>query len=288
MIHQGSRLYNMKRFHSAAEKFEKAFLYASIELNDAILADKALKLAITTWIVSTQFQNAFQLLDKLNIEEGKQLLRELTPTIAEAIDNLVKDKKYNMVKAYLYFIIDNFQRMGLFDEIKILGEKIVTVLKILMHQYIAENNPDQAQITLDELFSIWETFSIEREDMDDEIRSMAILFLNKNQFSIVDKLINYVQSYTIQKELTELRQQAEEQFRREKKDEQYANFSNAISVLKSYVDNEIEMFTVSNSEFYKNIEQLKKEGKILRQLLNLKNEHLGSKMLGIWIFLMRF
>ncbi len=81
-------------------------------------------------------------------------------TIAEAIDNLVKDKKYDMVKAYLYFIIDNFQRMGLFDEIKILGEKIVTVLKILMHQYIAENNPDQAQITLDELFSIWETFSI--------------------------------------------------------------------------------------------------------------------------------
>ncbi len=97
-----------------------------------------------------------------------------------------------------------------------------------------------------------------------------------------------MQSYTIQKELTELRQQAEEQFRREKKDEQYANFSNAISVLKSYVDNEIEMFTVSNSEFYKNIEQLKKEEEYLRRLLNLKNEHLGSKMLGIWIFLMRF
>ncbi|TFG14698.1 MAG: hypothetical protein EU535_03070 [Promethearchaeota archaeon] len=280
LIHQGSRLYNMKRFHSAAEKFEKAFLYASIELNEPTLADQALKLAITTWIVATQFRNAFQLLDKLNIEEGKKLLRELTPTIAEAIDNLVQNKKYDMVKAYLYFIIDNFQRMGLFDEIKILGEKIVTVLKILMHQYIAENNPDQAQITLDELFSIWETFSIEREDMDDEIRSMAILFLNTNQFSIVDKLINYVQSYSIQKELTELRQQAEEQFRREKKDEQYANFSNAISVLKSYINDEIDMFTVSNSEFYKYIEQLKKEGKILEATSEFKKRASWFKNVG--------
>ncbi|MHA1110081.1 MAG: hypothetical protein ACTSRE_03215 [Promethearchaeota archaeon] len=270
MIHQGSRLYNMKRFHSAAEKFEKAFLYASIELNDPVLADQSLKLAITTWVVSTQFPNAFQLLDKLNIEEGKKLLRELTQTIAEAIDRLINDKKYDMVKAHLYFIIDKFQRMGLFEEIKILGEKIVTVLKILMHQYIAENHPDQANITLDELFSVWETFSIEREDMDPEIRSMAILFLNKNQFSIVDKLINYVQSYSIQKELTELRQQAEEQFRREKKDEQYAHFSNAISVLQSYVNKEIDIFTLSNAEFYKHVEQLKKEGKILEATSEFK------------------
>ncbi len=270
MIHQGSRLYNMNRFHSAAEKFEKAYLYSSIELNDDALAEKSLNLAITTWVVSTEFQNAFQLLEKLDVEDGKKLLRELTSIIAEAIDRLIKAKKYDMVKGHLYFIIDKFQRMGLFDEIKILGEKIVTVLHILMDQYIDENNPDQANITLDELFNIWEVFSLERQDVDTKIRSIAILFLNKNQFSIVDKLINYVQAYQIQKELTELRQQAEEQFRRERKDEQFTTFSNAISVLKSYVDKEIDIFSLSNAEFYKQIEKLKKEGKILEATSEIK------------------
>ncbi len=270
MLHQGSRLYNMKRFHNAAEKFEKAYLYSSIELNDEDLADKSLKLAITTWIISTEFQNAFQLLEKLDFEEQKELLRELTPNLAQAVDWLIEAKKFDMVKGQLYLIIDKFQRLGLFEEIKILGEKIVTVLKILINQYIGDKDPHSANLTLDELFNIWETFSLERQDVDHSIRSIAILFLEQNQFSIVDKLINYVQSYSIQKELTELRQLGEEQYRKKLKDTAFTQFSNAISVLKSYVDKENQIFTQSNNEFYKHIEELKKAEKILEATSEIK------------------
>jgi hypothetical protein len=280
MIHQASRFYNMKRFYTAAEMFEKAYLYAKIELNDDELADNALKLAITTWIIATEFQNAFQLMEKLDFNEIRDMMKQLTPHIANAVDRLIEAKRYDIVKGHLYFIIDKFQRSGLFEEIKILGNKIAIVLKILIKQYIEEQNPDQANLTLEELFNIWETFSLEREDIDQIIRSIAILFLNKNQFSVVDKLINFVQSYTIQKEITELRQQAEEEYRKNLRDSAFTFFTNAISVLKGYVEKEINIFNQSNNEFYKRIEQLKKEQKMLEATSEFKKRAVWFKNVG--------
>ena len=280
LIHQGSRLYNMKRFHTAAELFEKAYLYASIELNDDALAENALKLAITTWIIATEFQNAFRLLEKLDLNHQFEQMKQLTPQIAEAVDHLIEAKRYDIVKGLLYFIIDNFQRNGLFEEIKILGNKIVIVLKILIDQYINENDPDSANLTLNELFNIWDTFHIDREDVDVKIRAIAILFLNKNQFSMVDKLITYVQLYTIQHELTELRQQGEEEYRKKLKDTAYTQFANAVSVLKSYVEKEIGIFNQSNNEFLKHIEQLKKDQKILEATSEIKKRADWYKNVG--------
>ncbi|MBN2156412.1 MAG: hypothetical protein JW776_10240 [Candidatus Lokiarchaeota archaeon] len=280
LVHQGSRLFNMKRYHTAAEKFEKAYLYASIELNDEELAEKSLKLAITTWITSTEFQNAFQLMEKLDFKEQKELMQDLTPGIARAVDRLIEEKRYDIVKGQLYFTIDKYQRMGLFDEIKILGEKIVIVLRILLNQYIKENDPDSANLTLEELFNIWETFHIDREDVDDSIRSIAILFLNKNQFSIVDKLINYVQSYPIQKELTELRQSAEEEYRKNRIDSAITHYTNAISVLKKYVEKEKTEFIQANEKLYRQIEELKKADKILEATSEIKKRADWFKNVG--------
>ncbi|MCP4760762.1 MAG: hypothetical protein GY870_03205 [archaeon] len=282
LLHQANSLFKMKRFRNAAEKYEKAALWAKIELDetDSDIAQEALFNAINTWTSACEFQNSFRLLEKIDHTEQLLIMENLGPKIAAAADYLIENKRYDVVKSQLYFCIDKFQRVGLFDSVKILGEKIATVLKIFINNQIEEASPDSANLSLDELFNIWDTFNLERENLDNQIYEISNLFLKKHEFSIIDTLISQVEDLDIKTKISVDRSNAEESFKKSKKDVAQADLNVALEILEKYIKEEVSQFTESNKKVLEYVKSLKSEGQYWDTSLILKQRAQWYKKIG--------
>lgn len=270
LIHQGDRLKKISRYRSAAEKFEKAALWSSIEIEDPSIHQDAIEKAISTWVAACDFQNAFKLVERLDHNVKLDLMANIAEEIAASADHLIKKGQYAILKSQLYFCIDKYQRAGLFDYVELLADKIVRVLKILLDQDIREGKPDSTVLTLDELYNIWETFNLESQDVDDKIVEIAKLFLSRHEFSIIDSLMPKVQSGSVQAKITELRNEAEENFSKQQQDQAVAEYLKGTELLEEYIKEEVSMFDEITSNMIEYSISLAKDGQNWESALILK------------------
>jgi tetratricopeptide (TPR) repeat protein len=189
LISQGDRSFKVKRYRNAAEKYEKAALWASIELNNIELNQKSINQAIFTWISACEIPNAFKLIEKLDHTEQLKTMQNLTPKIASATDFLISQNNFDVAKTQLYYAIDKYQRAGLFEDVKKLAEKMITLMKVILQNNIREEFPDEAMLAVDEIINIWETFELKKENIDSILEAIANVYIKKHEFSAIDKLL---------------------------------------------------------------------------------------------------
>ncbi|MBD3349931.1 MAG: hypothetical protein GF364_00415, partial [Candidatus Lokiarchaeota archaeon] len=284
LLHQGDRAYKVKRFRNAAERYEKAALWSSIELEDNEIYDKAMNDAITTWISACEFSNAFKLMEKLDHNERLKKMDVLTPKIAGAADYLIQNKNYAVLKAQLYYCIDKYQRAGLFESVEIFAEKIVKVMKIILQQDIENKSPDSALLTLDELFNIWETFELEPENLDSIILKIVELFLQKHEFSIIENLLSRVNDIEVKKQISEKRSDAEEKYAKTQQSLAQEDYNKAVAILEKYIQKERDQFSKENQDLIDYVNDLLKDNQHWDASLILKQKADWYKSLNLKIF----
>ncbi|MHA1871662.1 MAG: hypothetical protein ACTSU2_10125 [Promethearchaeota archaeon] len=256
MLLEGDQLFKIKRYKSAAEKYEKAAIWSSIELDDEELTNKSIEKSISTWIYAGEFQNSFRLIERLDHLDQLEMMKKIVKIILYVADQIIKNQDFEIIKGQLYYCIDKYQRMGLFEEVKELGKKIMGVLNNLIDQYIAKEDPDSALLTIEEYFNIIETFDIKGENIDNKVAEVSKLFIQNRQFTIIDKLINFINSKELQNEINDILVKYEEKYKKELKDKQIEQYNNAKKLLEKYILNEVSMFQNYNQKIYSYVDKL--------------------------------
>ncbi|MHA1728833.1 MAG: hypothetical protein ACTSWY_08885 [Promethearchaeota archaeon] len=260
----------MRYYRKAAEKYEQAAIWSSIELENSELSKKTLISAISAWISACEFQNAFRLMDRMEHTAQLDIMQNLPTNFSQAADSLIQSEKYDLAKMQLYLCIDKYQRSDLFVEAKIFAEQISTVLKNLLKRCIGDGDPDSALLVLDELLNIWETFDLDIENIDKQVEKIARLFLKVYDFSIIEKLLTYIQDPEIKVKITENRSKAEDEYKKSKKDVAVAKFNEAAKVLEEYIKKEIREFRNEDNKIQDSVKIMKNEGQYWDASLILK------------------
>ncbi|MFX0071769.1 MAG: hypothetical protein ACFFAO_11830, partial [Candidatus Hermodarchaeota archaeon] len=118
MILEGTKLFNQKEYEIAANQYEKAGQWASIELDDYNLVENSFKLAINSWISACKCEKAFIIIERLPHEKVLSYLNEISDKIIKAVDYLVSIGNLNAAKEQMYYSIFTYQREALFDILK--------------------------------------------------------------------------------------------------------------------------------------------------------------------------
>ena len=220
LIAEGRRQNNEKQFLQAAKTFEMAGNWARIELNDEELMKKAYQYSIYAYISSIEFAKAFTLLEKFNHDEMIEILTNLTDKILGAADFLKSRNELSLAKEKLYICFQRYQKLGLFEDIKKLGQKEVEVLKAIVLADLNQKDPNAAKDTIEEIINIWESFDIEPENLDEFLFKVGQLFITNHDFQNLDSVFTQMESSELKSELTQARMDEEELIKAEtKKDE---------------------------------------------------------------------
>jgi tetratricopeptide (TPR) repeat protein len=110
MIREGNLYFNQLDYQSAAEKYENAGQWASIELLDEKLMNEAFQLAATSWISAGQFQRAFQILDIFSREKRIIILNQISERIGATIDYLIRNDKHIQAREQLNIAISYYKK----------------------------------------------------------------------------------------------------------------------------------------------------------------------------------
>ncbi|MHA1339223.1 MAG: hypothetical protein ACTSRZ_04005 [Promethearchaeota archaeon] len=281
LIQQGERFYKLQRYYSSAENFEKAALWSSIELNDPEIYLTSIRKAIKTWVKAGEFQNAFNLIDKLEHNEQLKIMEEIVQDIINVTDLMLNKKNFDILKAQLYLCVDRYQRSGLFEAVKALSGKIKELLKILLNLKIRDKKPHEALLYIEEIWSICEAFDIEIENFDDSLVKITDLFIEQNEFNMLDKVLQKVQSRDTQIEITELWNRAEEKFESKRRETAIADFKKIASLLDEYIIEEIRQFEEYNNKLIAYAEELIKSNQYWEGCLILKQRAEWFKKLSL-------
>lgn len=272
LITQGDRSFKIKRYRNAAEKYEKAALWASIELNNLELNQKSLNQAITTWVSACEIPNAFKLIDKLDHADQLKTMQKLTPKIASATDYLISQNNFDTAKTQLYYAIDKYQRAGLFEDVKILAEKMASLMKVILQNNIQEELPDESMLAVDEIINIWETFDLKKENIDSTLESIARVYLKKHDFSAIDKLLMKVTNIEMSRTISELRAKSEEEYKKSKDSMALADYITATIILEKYITEEIRQFAEEDDKLFNYINELRSAKQYWDAVLILKEK----------------
>ncbi|UYP47553.1 hypothetical protein NEF87_003838 [Candidatus Lokiarchaeum ossiferum] len=262
LIYQGRVLHNEKNFAQAAQQFETAGNWARFELSDSILIKKSLKNAIYSWISACEIQNAFSLLERFDHNEMIDILEEVTDKIAGVADFLTSQGQDDFAKAQLYLCFQKYQKAGLFDSIKVFANKTVKILKRILERHLRNLDVDSAKLTLDELYNIWETFGIESENIDSYLLRVGTLFIERQDFQKVEVILPKIESGEIKNQLSKARMDEEERIKSDLRQDELEDLTDAVAILKTYVDEEKKQILAYNSQVYQETQDLLEQKQI--------------------------
>ena len=263
LIYQGRVLHNEKKFAQAAQQFETAGNWSRFELSDSILIKKSLKNAIYSWISACEIQNAFSLLERFDHNEMIDILEEVTDKIAGVADFLTSQGQDDFAKAQLYLCFQRYQKAGLFDSIKVFANKTVKILKRILERHIRNTDVDSAKLTLDELYNIWETFGVESENIDSYLLRVGILFVERQDFQKVEVILPKIESGEIKNQLSKARMDEEERIKSDLRQDELEDLTDAVAVLKNYVEEEKLQILTYNTQVYQETQKLLEQKQIV-------------------------
>ncbi|MFX1478727.1 MAG: hypothetical protein ACFFCI_11415 [Promethearchaeota archaeon] len=260
MIRDANIYFNKKEYEIAAKKYERAGQWASIELLDKKMITEAFRLAITSWISACRVENAFRILDSLPHGEVQTILEEITEKVGAAAEYLIETKNFEAAKQQLYLAINKYQREALTDKLKYLTEKLTDILiQILKHQ-VKSKEIHAAKYTYDEIENMWDSYNVEKTDLDGVLRMLINAFIEIDNFSVAIQLINKLKSFRLKQELTKISAEAEDNYNASKKKEKQDIIQKGVDILTSFVEAERDIIIEMNKKKIKEAEEITKQG----------------------------
>jgi len=248
IIREGNILFNQNKFEMAALQYESAGQWASIELKDKDIINQSFKLAINSWISACKCEKSFLILERLPHEEIQPILNEIVDKIIAAADYLMSTGNLNSAREQLYYSVNTYQREGLSETVKKLTNKLTTVLTTIFKNSIQNQELYHAKAIYDEIENMWESFNVEKTNLDSSLEELIKLFLDKLNFSMATILINKLDSYELKKKLTEYSSKVEEENKELLKKEHESNIQKGIEILREFIRAEQEIVARINTE----------------------------------------
>ncbi|KKK46160.1 MAG: hypothetical protein Lokiarch_03720 [Candidatus Lokiarchaeum sp. GC14_75] len=280
IIREGNLSFNNQEFEKAASFYERAGQWASIELLEKEIIDEAFKLAITSWVSACKVEYAFRILENLPRMESIYLLKEVLVKIKAASEFLANSKRYNLAKEQLYLAINKYQSLTLFDELKELTTKLTEILIQIFKTQTSENELYAAKSTFDEIENMWESYDVERTDLDGTLKVLITSFLDKYNFGMATILINKLNFLVLKQDLTKLSAEVEDKFKAIKKKEIEENIKKGVKILSEFVKAELDIIVGMNNKKIHETEELMKQKKYLKGAKNLQEQAKFLKKIG--------
>ena len=277
---EGNKLFNKKKYESAARQYLAAAQWAAIELKDRHLRNESFRLAINSWISACKVENAFKIFTALPHEGVLIILKEIDDKIIAAADFLVKNNNYILAKDQLYKAITLYQREGLFDDLEKFTYKQVEVLTKLLEVQIKNKDNYSAKYTYDEIENLWESYEVKRTNLDKLLEDLIRLFLNELNFGMATDLMNKLTSLSTKKKLTKFRDKVEEEAKELRKKEIEENIQKGVEVLNEFIQEELLIITNINEQIIKEANILIENNEFIRAADRIKNQANFLKSIG--------
>ena len=261
MTREGDTLFRQRMFSAAAQKYEAAANWANMELKDDNLSAQIYERAIETWVSACEFQNSFRIMQQLDHQTKHEILARITVRITQAADYLISINKASHAKAQLYLAINVYQREGFFEELKLINNKLLGVLKVIIVDALRTGESALAKLTLDEFDNILLNFEVpDQPDVSIEIAQMVQMFIDQVEFSVVDELIPRIDDINAQREATEKKVAKEESLAADKK-ASAANFTAmAAGRVDAFVKAEIAFIYEQNDAILQTVTNYENQG----------------------------
>ena len=280
MITDGNRLFNKGKYEKAARIYEKAAQWSSIELRDYKIIHEAFRLSINSWISACRVENAFRILESLSHKEILTILKEISDKIRDEGDFLVSINDYESAREQLYRAIDKYQREGLSEEIEKLTEKLSDILIRLLKEQVNQNEIYTAKQTYDEIENMWESYNVQKKNLDSILEKLITLFLKEYNFGISTILISKLSSLKLKKKVTKLSSIAEDEYKVSKKKEIEENLKKGVDLLGEFIEAELNIIVGMNSQKIEEANKLIELNEHLNAANILKNQAYYLKMIG--------
>ena len=272
MIREGNISFNRVEYEAAAKQYERAGQWSSIESLDKEIVDEAFKLAINSWISACNLENAFKILDGLSHNESLTIMKEIIGKIGEAVTFLIGNNNFELAREQLYIAINKYQREALSDELKDLTlwqtENLIKYLK----QQVNAKEIYAAKFTYDEIENLWESYKVDKTDLDSTLKILINSFLEKNNFRMAAVLINKLNLLKLKQDLTKLSAEIEDDYKASIKEELQAVIQKGVDILTDFVETELEIIAEMNKEKIQEADVFIKQKKFLKAAEHLKNQ----------------
>jgi hypothetical protein len=263
MILEGNKLFNKRKFEDAARQYLAAAHWSANELNDPAIKDEAFRLAINSWISALRVGNAFKIINNLPHEQSNTILHEIADKVIAGAEFLIKEEKLSTAREELYESISQYQREGLFDILKTFTTKLEKVLIALLKMYVRQNAKVEAKRTYDEIINLWESYEVEKTNLDKQLRPLIEQFLDDLDFAVASLLINDLNSLSLKKELTEYSIKTEEKYKESKRKESEQILKEGIKIIEEFIGAEKQIIKGLNQEIINVANKLIQENEIL-------------------------
>ncbi|MFO8019169.1 MAG: hypothetical protein R6U96_11075 [Promethearchaeia archaeon] len=247
LIREGNKLFNKKSFEMAARQYETAGQWTSIELKDKMLIQESFRLAINSWISACKNQEAFRVLERLDHEETISVLTDISDKIIDAADFLISANQLEKAKEELYLAINTYQKEDLFDQTEKFTAKLAQVLIKILEEQTKAKQIYEAKQTFDELENIWQSYDVNKTNLDHILEPLIREFIERLNFSMTSILINKLDSLELKKELTEYSSEIEERNKEKQKLEKEENLQRGIEIIKEFLTAEYEVIRKLNT-----------------------------------------
>ncbi|MFX0049026.1 MAG: hypothetical protein ACFE8G_12785, partial [Candidatus Hermodarchaeota archaeon] len=280
MVLEGNKLFNKRKFVQAAKQYLAAAQWSALEIKDNNLMDESFKLAINSYISACRLENAFKILNNLPHKQSLLLLRELATKIIATADYLIKEENFVSARDQLYRAISVYQQEGLFEELELFANKLITVLISLLKMQINDNQQIQAKQYYDEIQNLSETYNVEKPDIDSLLESLITQFLDNLDFGNATNLINNLNSLTLKKKLTTLSSKVEDENKEFIKNQIKENLKKGVDILNSFIEYELDIVKEINTQIIKQANQFIEENDYSKAAKHVKIQVEFLKRIG--------
>ncbi|MFW9826772.1 MAG: hypothetical protein ACFFEY_04020 [Candidatus Thorarchaeota archaeon] len=248
LLVDGNRFFNNAEYEKAARRYEQAAQWSSLELLDTDFINELFSLAINSWISACRVEDAFRILKSLPHKTEISILKEILDKIISEADYLISKNDLDLAKKQLYFAVNRYQVEDLFDEIKVLTNKLAEVLIILLKMHIEEKNKNKAKTNIDELENLWGgSYKVKKTNIDSPLEELITYYLEDNDFETASVLINKLESRELKEKLAKIRDDYEDKFKVLKKKEIEDNINRGIQIIREFAEAEQQSIIEINS-----------------------------------------
>ncbi len=272
MITDGNRLFNNTKYEEAARLYEQAAQWSSIESLDRSLIHEAFRLSVNSWISACKVEDTFRILESLPHKGIIMILGEIVDKIVAEADYLFSTNNYQLAKEQLYRAINRYQQEDLFEELKKLTFSLTKILIEFFKNQVNQKETYAAKNTYNELENMWESYKVEKKNLDSTLKTLINTFLEENNFGMATIFINKLNSLKLKQDLTKLSAKFEDQYKKQLKKETEEIINKGISILRDYANSERDIIAEMNTKKIQETSELIKQKGYIEAAKHLKHQ----------------